>query len=83
MLPQITISLSPIRYNSNRELKAVITNFDIAGLQRLFRTGLARPTDYVLDRRPISLLEVSFNIICTYLSYLHSGICYASREYEE
>ena len=82
-LPQITVSLCPIRYNSNRELKAAITNLDIAGLQRLFRTGLARPTDYVLDRRPVSLLEVSFHVICTYLSHGYPGICFASRGNKE
>ncbi len=61
--PGMTVSLSPIRYNPSRELKAAVTNFDIPGLQRLFREGLARPTDYVFHRRPISLLEVSFRIM--------------------
>ena len=58
-LPRITLSLSPIRCNPSQELKAAITRFDVMGLQRLFREGLARPTDYIFDRRPISLLEVS------------------------
>lgn len=56
--PSLTFSLSPIRYNPSQELKAAITTFDLPGLQRLFREGLAQPTDYMVQRRPVSLLEV-------------------------
>ena len=58
-LPRLTISLSPIRYNPSPELKSATVNFDILGLQRLFHMGIARPTDQVILRRPVSLLEVS------------------------
>lgn len=82
--PRITMSLSPIRYNASRELKAAIANLDISGLQRLFREGLARPTDFVLYRRPITILEVSFpNSVNTIYLILFSGICYASRELKQ
>lgn len=56
--PRLSFSLSPIRYNPSQELKAAITTFDLPGLQRLFREGLAQPTDYIVQRRPVSLLEV-------------------------
>ena len=56
--PRLSLSLSPIRYNPSQDLKAAITTFDISGLQRLFREGLAQPTDYIVQRRPVSLLEV-------------------------
>jgi hypothetical protein len=64
-LPRLSLSLSPIRYNSSKDLKTAIESFDIAKLQRLFRAGLAGPNDYVLSRRPVPLLEVSrlFNAI--------------------
>jgi hypothetical protein len=57
-LSRLTLSLTPIRYNPSPELKAAITNFDIPELQRLFREGIARPTDHIVLRRPVSLLEV-------------------------
>ena len=60
--PGLSFSLSPIRYNPNQELKAAITTFDLPGLQRLFRDGLARPTDYIVQRRPVSLLEVCLSV---------------------
>lgn len=56
--PRLSVSLSPVRYNPSQELKAAITTFDLPGLQRLFREGLAQPTDYIVQRRPVSLLEV-------------------------
>jgi hypothetical protein len=65
-LPGINLSLTPISYNPNPELKAAITNFDIAALQGLFREGVARPTDYVLLRKPMSLLEVGFRLHVIY-----------------
>ena len=80
-LPKISVSLSPLRYNANQKLKAAVTSFDIPGLQRVFREGLARPTDYILQRKPISILEVcwqasikvnAFNINGRYL--LHERI---------
>jgi len=60
--PSIRVSLSPILYNPNQDLKAAITTFDLPGLQRLFREGLAQPTDYIIQRKPISLLEVCLPI---------------------
>ena len=59
-LPKLTLSLTPVRYNPDPELKAAIVNFDILQLQRLFREGIARPTDHVVIRKPVSLLEVGF-----------------------
>jgi hypothetical protein len=59
-LPRMTVSLSAVRYNPSPQLKAAITNFDVPELQRLFQEGLARPTDQVVFRRPIPLLEVSY-----------------------
>ena len=56
--PTLSFSLSPIRYNPSQELIAAITTFDLPVLQRLFREGLAQPTDYIVQRRPVSLLEV-------------------------
>lgn len=56
--PRLSISLSPIAYNPNQDLKAAIITFDLPGLQRLFREGLAQPTDYIVQRSPVSLLEV-------------------------
>ena len=56
--PKLSFSLSPVHYNPSQELKAAITTFDLPGLQRLFREGLARPTDYIVQRTPVSLLEV-------------------------
>ncbi|KAH0542506.1 hypothetical protein FGG08_003102 [Glutinoglossum americanum] len=56
-LPRMSLSLTPVSYNPSPEFRAAITNFDIAELRRLFREGAARPTDYVLLRKPMSLLE--------------------------
>jgi hypothetical protein len=63
-LPKLTLSLTPVRCNPDPELKAAIVNFDISQLQRLFREGIARPTDHVVIRRPVSLLEVGFPAPC-------------------
>ena len=74
--PTLSFSLSPVRYNPSQELKIAITTFDLPGLQRLFRERLAQPTDYVVQRRPVSLLEVSlpFNLeswlISSFFRYL-------------
>src|SRR5579862_7049125 len=56
----MALSLTPVSYNPNPEFKAAITNFDIAALRGLFRDGIARSTDHVLLRKPMSLLEVGF-----------------------
>ena len=58
-LPRLSLSLSPVHYNPSPELKAATINFDVVELQRLFHEGIARPTDQVMLRRPVSLLEVS------------------------
>ena len=60
--PRLSFSLSPVRYNPNKELKAALTTFDLPGLQRLFREGHTQPTDYIVQRRPVSLLEVCLPI---------------------
>ena len=62
--PMLSFSLSPIRYNPNQDLNAAISTFDLPGLQRLFREGLAQPTDYIVQRRPVSLLEVCLPVSC-------------------
>ncbi len=61
--PRLSFSLSPICYNPSQELKAAITTFDLPKLQRLFREGLAQPTDYIVQRRPVSLLEVCISVV--------------------
>ena len=77
--PRLSFSLSPIRYNPSQELKAAITTFDLPGLQRLFREGLAQPTDYIVQRRPVSLLEVCLPVkLESGLSRFSSGICFTS-----
>ena len=78
--PRLSFSLSPICYNPSQELKAAIITFDLPELQRLFREGLAHPTDYIVQRRPVSLLEVCLPSILN-LAYLilHSGICFTSN----
>lgn len=72
--PRLSISLSPIRYNPNQDLKAAITTFDVPGLQRLFQEGLARPTDYIVQRRPVSLFEV-----CLPVSFESGSSHFSSR----
>ena len=57
-LPSMTMRLSPLVCNTNPRLKAAINQFDIGELQSLFRGGLARPTDVIFHRRPMTLLEV-------------------------
>lgn len=57
-LPSIKLSLHAVRYNPNRDLKEALRTFDLPRLSQLFRDGLARPTDYVILRKPVSLLEV-------------------------
>ena len=56
--PRISLSLVPIRYNPSRELKAAVIDLDTSKLHRLFRDGLAHPTDHIVQRRPITLFEV-------------------------
>ena len=73
--PRLSISLSPIRYNPNQDLKTAITTFDLPGLQQLFREGLAQPTDYIVQRRPVSLLEVGLPV------NFESGLSYSSSRH--
>ena len=78
--PRISLSLSPVSYNPSQELKAAITTFDLPGLQRLFREGLAQPTDYIVQKRPVSLLEVRRPVdLEPGLAHFHSGICLPSK----
>lgn len=60
--PKISLSISPIRYNPSRELKAAVTRFDTLGLRRLFQEGHAHPKDYIVQRRPVTLLEVGLEV---------------------
>ena len=68
--PGLSVSLTPFTVNYNPLLSKAIEEGDVAGLQKLFRDGLARPTDYVPEcgfwsYGPMSLLEVgskSYNI---------------------
>ena len=77
--PRLSFSLSPVRYNPSPELKTAITTFDLTGLQRLFREGLAQPTDYIVQRKPVSLFEVCLPVNReSGLSQFHSGICFTS-----
>lgn len=80
-LPSMTMRLSPLVCNSNPRLKAAINQFDVGELQSLFRGGLARPTDYIFYRRPMTLLEVSHVVLITrLLLIMFSGCCYPNRE---
>lgn len=67
--PRLSFSLSPMRYNPSSELKAAVTRFDTPSLYRLFGEGRAHPTDYIVQRRPITLLEVDPKVpMCLMLS---------------
>lgn len=60
-LPNWTFTITPISVNVNPLLYQAIHSRDVAGLQHLFREGLARPTDYIPNRppaTPLSLYEV-------------------------
>ena len=69
-LPGFSVNLTPFTVNYNPLLSKAIREDDVAGLQKLFRDGLARPTDYiplfyrVFRRGPVSLLEVG-SISCS------------------
>ena len=69
--PRLSISLSPIRYNPSQELKDAITTFDLPVLQQLFQEGLAHPTDYIIQRRPVSLLEVCLLLVSLEVGLSH------------
>lgn len=79
--PSMTMRLSPIVYNTSPRLKAAINRFDVGELQSLFREGLARPTDYIFHRRPMTLLEVSYLVLVNHLSLIIClGCCCTNRE---
>ena len=79
--PSMTMRLSPLVYNTSPRLKAALNQFDVGELQSLFREGLARPTDYIFHRRPMTLLEVSYVVLVTHLSLIIcSGCCCTDRK---
>lgn len=79
--PSMTLRLSPLVCNTNPRLKAAINQFDVGNLQSLFRGGLARPTDYIFHRRPMTLLEViCVVLIADLLLIMCLGGCRADRE---
>lgn len=59
--PSLMISITPVSINTNPLLYQAVEQADVEGLQYLFRTGLARPTDYIPDGSDlVSLLDVGF-----------------------
>ena len=59
-LPGLGISLSPMVYNRSPELRSAIVKFDVEMVMRLMRSGAARLSDYLPDKKPVTLLEVLY-----------------------
>ena len=61
-IPGLMVNITPVSINHNPLLYQAIERADVAGLQYLFRAGLARPTDNILDgSHPVSLYDVGFH----------------------
>ena len=61
--PDLSVNLTPFTVNYNPLLPQVIEAHDVAGLQKLFVNGLARPTDYLPGNYggvPVSIFDVWF-----------------------
>lgn len=57
----LMVNITPVSINNNPPLYQALEQADVAGLQYLFRAGLARPTDHIPDgSHLVSLLDVGF-----------------------
>ena len=66
--PTFEISLSPIRYNSDKKFLEALRTLDASTLKQMFRTGVAKATDYVVrefsdgSKLPMSAISVSWSM---------------------